>query len=376
MATVPDKKAHHRQKQNKETSEKLDKEYFEKYVPFWSWTDLDNPRNWWFLVAIRVLQALFMTKNLIHPDEYFQATQVAYNWVYGGVSLPWEWDDNFRLRNALYPAYLAGPLYLLKLAGLDTPWVVRVQPYLTHCPLVILNDYFIWKVGKRVIGVDGSRIAMLLIATNRCQNEYIIRCFTNGLEQIFSVIAFYFYIDQDNRFSVNTAILTALISLAFMMRNTSPIGWVPLLAYKVLYKGALLPFILSGIFVALPILALCTYVDTVYYGGDEWIFTGINFLKVNVVHGLSKYFGEDPWYWYLLGSAPKIYTIMYPLVLYANSYGHFVLQKLKSEPPYLTYYTVFYFAFVSLIAHKEHRFLVPLIPFTLLTTGQVIAALL
>lgn len=74
--------------------------------------------------------------------------------------------------------------------------------------------------------------------------------------------------------------------------------------------------------VALPILALCTYVDTVYYGGTEWVFTGVNFLKVNVVHGLSKYFGEDPWYWYLIAFAPAIYTVIYPLVIYANTIGH------------------------------------------------------
>lgn len=82
------------------------------------------------------------------------------------------------------------------------------------------------------------------------------------------MIAFYFFIDQSNKFSLNTVILTALISMAFMMRNTSPIGWIPLLAHKVVFKGSLVPFILSGIFVALPILFLCTYVDTLYYGGD------------------------------------------------------------------------------------------------------------
>jgi len=322
METVLDKIATQRREKSKSDAEKIDKEYFLKYIPFWGLTDMDDRRNWWLLVTIRILQALFMTKNMVHPDEYWQATQVAYNWVYGGVMLPWEWDDQFRLRNALYPAYLAGPLYVLKQLGLDTPWLVRVQPYLTHCPLVILNDYFIWKIGKRIIGIDGSRIAMLLIITNRCQNEYIIRCFTNGLEQIFSVIAFYFFLDQDHRFSLNTVILTALISLAFMMRNTSPIGWIPLLAYKVLFNSSLFPFFVAGILVALPILALCTYVDTVYYGGTEWVFTGVNFLKVNVVHGLSKYFGEDPWYWYLIAFAPAIYTVIYPLVIYANTIGH------------------------------------------------------
>jgi len=67
-----------------------------------------------------------MTSNMVHPDEYWQGTQVAYNWVYGGVSLPWEWHDSYQLRNALYPAFLAGPLYVLKLTGLDYPSVVRI----------------------------------------------------------------------------------------------------------------------------------------------------------------------------------------------------------------------------------------------------------
>jgi hypothetical protein len=53
----------------------------------------------------------------------------------------------------------------------------------------------VWKAGKRVVGVDGTRIAILLLVFNRCENEYIIRCFTNGLEQILSVVAFYFFID-------------------------------------------------------------------------------------------------------------------------------------------------------------------------------------
>lgn len=264
---------------------------------------------------------------------------------------------------------MAAPLYLLKSAGLDYPWVVRVQPYLTHCPLVILNDYFIWKIGKRLIGTDGTRIAMLLLIANRFQNEHIVRCFTNGLEQIFSVIAFYFFMDQGGAFRLHTVVLTALISMAFMMRNTSPIGWIPLLAHKVLFKGSLVPFILSGIFVAIPILALCTYVDTLYYGGDKWVFTGLNFLRVNVMHGLSKYFGEERWYWYLEASAPLIYTVLYPLVLYANTVGHVSIQAKKGEPAYLTYFTCFYVVFFSLIPHKEARFLLPLIPFTLLTTG-------
>ena len=67
------------------------------------------------------------------------------------------------MRNAIYPEYLAAPLYLLKKFGVDYPWIVRVHLYLTQCPLVILNDYFVLKAGKRVVGLDRTRIEMLLV---------------------------------------------------------------------------------------------------------------------------------------------------------------------------------------------------------------------
>ena len=99
----------------------------------------------------------------------------------------------------MYPAYLAGPLYVLKLTGLDTRWAVLVQPYVTHCLLVLLGDLFLWHGAKRYVGQNGARIAMLLTLVNRSQTEFITRCFTNGVEQVLSVIAFYFYLGQKER---------------------------------------------------------------------------------------------------------------------------------------------------------------------------------
>ena len=159
--------------------------------------------------------------------------------MYGGVKLSWEWDEEYRLRNTFYPAILAVPLWLLKVTGLDSKWAVLLQPYLTHAVLVILGDLFIWKAGKRYVGKDATRVTLLLLLFCRVQTEYIVKCFTNAVEQILSVIAFYFFLDQKNSFTKKTIILTATISLSFMMRNTSPIGWIPLLALKVLFDGSL-----------------------------------------------------------------------------------------------------------------------------------------
>ena len=68
------------------------------------------------------------------------------------MQLPWEWTPEYRLRNALYPAYLAGPLWVIKQLGLDTQMVVLLQPYLSHCVLVLVGDLFLWKCAKRYAG--------------------------------------------------------------------------------------------------------------------------------------------------------------------------------------------------------------------------------
>lgn len=131
----------------------------------------------------------------------------------------------------------------------------------------------------------------------------MIRCFTNIIEQVFGVVSFHFWLDQKEKFTKNTIILTALITVSFMMRNTSPVGWIPLLGYKVLYEGSLKPFIISGIFVALPLIYGLILLDTKWYGNsnkwygnphdDKLVLTSYNFLKMNLLDGLSKFFGTS-----------------------------------------------------------------------------------
>lgn len=51
---------------------------------------------------------------------------------------------------------------------------------------------------------------------------------------------------------------------------------------------------ISGLTVGLLTLFICIGIDSLYYGGTEIVITPYNFLKVNVLHNLSKHFGDDP----------------------------------------------------------------------------------
>jgi hypothetical protein len=79
-----------------------------------------------------------------------------------------------------------------------------------------------------------------------------------------------------------------------MIRSTAPIGWIPLLIIKILYDKSFKALLISGLTAGLLTLFVCISIDSAYYGGTELVITPLNFLKINVLHNLSKHFGDDP----------------------------------------------------------------------------------
>mmetsp|Transcript_10843 Transcript_10843/g.14599 ORF Transcript_10843/g.14599 Transcript_10843/m.14599 type:complete len:246 (+) Transcript_10843:710-1447(+) len=161
-----------------------------------------------------------------------------------------------------------------------------------------------------------------------------------------------------------------------MMRNTSPVGWVPLLAIKVLFEGSLCPFLLAAVVVAVPIMLFTVAIDTWFYlgavNGKDWVFTSYNFVQMNLVDGLSKFFGTDPWWFYLVVFAPAIFTAMYPAML-TSLFTHLRSMYSKGQTPYLAYYNAFYLLVFSAIPHKEMRFLLPIVPFAFIMISELLS---
>jgi hypothetical protein len=110
--------------------EESGRDILSKIMPLWKFTNFDSLRMLSLLYIYRLLQSIFLTNNLVHPDGIWQSTEVAYNMVYGGVILPWEWWPEYRLRNTLYPYFISLPLYLLKFFNIDTPYLVRTTPFI------------------------------------------------------------------------------------------------------------------------------------------------------------------------------------------------------------------------------------------------------
>lgn len=187
----------------------------------------------------------------------------------------------------------------------------------------------------------------------------MIRPFTNSLEAMCNTVAIYHFFDQKKEFTRSTAIMTAVISISFMIRTTSPVGWVPLLAWKVLFEGSLPAFLLAGIFVALPVCCACVAADTYYYKSDTWVVTAFNFYSANIAMGLSKFFGIHSPYMYWKMVLPENLHLLTPWVIYGVTQS-FADGWFKKVPPYLAMCVSFYFIFFSAVGHKEDRFMLPI----------------
>lgn len=95
---------------------------------------------------------------------------------------------------------------------------------------------------------------------------------------------------------------------------------------------------------------------------NEWIWTPINFLRVNVLEGISLFYGSSPWHWYLSQGLPILFGVYIPLVL-IGSYRAFQANTglnaaLKQQVLYLSLWVVFVY---SALQHKEWRFLYPIL---------------
>lgn len=131
----------------------------------------------------------------------------------------------------------------------------------------ILDSYF-WKVGKKTVGVYETRMALFFYLTNKSFNEIITGCFSNGIETIFTVVAFHYFLKIKDSMNSNVAIFAILVTLSSMIRNTSALGWLPLLFVKIYYNNSLKPLIIAFLTYGLATFALCILIDSVYYSGN------------------------------------------------------------------------------------------------------------
>ena len=106
-----------------------------------------------------------------------------------------------------------------------------------------------------------------------------------------------------------------------------------------------------------------TYIDSTFY--PKLIFPTFHFLKFNVIQSLSQFYSTSLWHYYFSQGLPILLISYFPLTVYfifltlqVRNSGSFSEVMTKQ----LTRVTLAVIPILSLIAHKEVRFVYPQLP--------------
>lgn len=144
-----------------------------------------------------------------------------------------------------------------------------------------------------------------------------------------------------------TIVFVALTRIT--LQGNSPLSFSTVL---VLFREAIL---CGSLVVGMSVLA-----DRFYFG--EWAFPPYNWLNFNISKSLAVFYGRNPWHYYILQGIPLLCTTSVPFVVPALFKPSSKTADQANILRTLSYAVLSTVIALSLISHKEVRFIYPLLP--------------
>lgn len=168
-----------------------------------------------------------------------------------------------------------------------------------------------------------------------------------------------------------------LAATACILRPTNALVWfsilMPTLSGLLHQRAPLADYLVllrEAIVCGSAVLLMSLTSDYFYYG--QWTFPPYQFLHFNISQNLAVFYGRNDWHYYLSQGLPLLLTTYLPHTLLA-------LYQASSLPPsnirfLFTTTILLALGSLSLIAHKEVRFIYPLLPLLHLVTAPTISS--
>ncbi|ORY52951.1 hypothetical protein BCR33DRAFT_711359, partial [Rhizoclosmatium globosum] len=291
------------------------------------------------------------------PDEYWQSLEVAHEYVFGYGYLTWEWTH--KVRGFTHPMLFA--------LGLEeTEWII-LAPKVFQAVFAAIGDIYTYKLAGKLFGNGAAKWA--LVSSLICFFNFFcaVRTFSNSIETSLTAVAMFYWPWNYTSKTTWTAshIRNLQISLAFaaiacILRPTNAVIWL-YLGTTLLTQLPLPSLPTSLLSVTLIALTLSTLLDYTFY--NEWTLVPLTFLRFNLSHGISTFYGIHTWHWYLSQGIPIVLFTFTPLTIYTA-----LTTRVRGVRGVLGFTVLVY----SLVAHKEFRFIMPLLPVSLGAAGDAL----
>ncbi|KAK5746419.1 glycosylphosphatidylinositol anchor biosynthesis [Elasticomyces elasticus] len=376
------------------------------------------------LLALRLVNALSV-QTLFQPDEYFQSLEPAWQIAFGknaGAWITWEWREH--LRSSLHPLLFAAVYRgaaqlcdLLQIAGSSRTVILLAAPKTFQACIAATGDFFTWTLACKLFGhaSHASYATLAMTAFSPWQFHCSIRTFSNSLETTLTIAALHYWPwqwslvpeqskveppqsntdleppkmaqqfksspDQTDVAVTDPLSLTSapaglyvslsLAAVACILRPTNIIIWAAIAICLLVRNTDLqktVTLLSCAVLCGVSVLAFTLSLDRAYYG--EWVFPPFKFLYFNVVQAVSGFYGHNRVDYYFTEGLPLLLTTGLPFA--ATGLWQSLRPGMDRTMPgaYSERQTRFVLAVtiittvlaMTMISHKEMRFIYPLLP--------------
>ncbi|XP_021276661.1 GPI mannosyltransferase 3 isoform X2 [Herrania umbratica] len=317
-------------------------------------------------LGFRMLNALLI-QTYFNPDEHWQALEVAHRIAFGYGHLTWEWKKG--IRSYLHPMLFALFYKFIAFLGLDTPWFMMRAPRLLQSVFSAVGDLYLYKLSRVLFGDGVAKWALFSQLANWFNFFCFNRTLSNSLETVLTLVGLYYWPcmrSSSNKVPSDSRKWgLAVAALACAIRPTSAITWVYVGLLELYLTHARLRFLFMELIpIGTLVLGFMCLVDCLLYG--SWVLAPLNFLKFNFLSSGGDYYGTHKWHWY--------FTQGFTVMLF--SFLPFCLAGIvKSKYWKLSGLIAWVLGLYSILGHKEFRFVLPVLPISLIFSGYSLAAL-
>lgn len=303
-----------------------------------------------------LLITAFFSKGYHHFDEHFQILEFASLklGMSNAANMPWEY--NTQMRSAVQPAFVVGLYSLLEFVGIENPFIISTLLRLVSVTFsfgitLLMINIFRNEVSEEFFGNWFLPLSLFLWFSAYNSARFSSENWSALFFMAGFCLAFYF----PNRFS-RFLLIGILLGTSFLLRFQSGfliLGFLVWLLF--IKKEKLFGLLLCNVGVLLSI-ALGVLADKWLYG--DWVLSCWNYFNQNILLGKAAGFGTEPWWWYL----KEVFLQGIPpfSLLYLAGTLFFLIKKPKHP---FTFILVPFLLVHLVVAHKEIRFLFPVIYF-------------
>ncbi|XP_055928183.1 GPI mannosyltransferase 3-like [Argiope bruennichi] len=307
------------------------------------------------ILFLRLISVVIVRSSFV-PDEYWQSLEVAHKTAFGYGHLTWEWQK--KIRSYVYPSII----YILYRIFPESVGTIVFLPKIFQAVLSSIGDFFTYKLSCKLFGSKCGYWTLFNLLTSWFLFYCSSRTLTNMAETSFTSCGLYFYPWNTGKHKGLTCSYLWFAGVSCLIRPTAAILWLPLYLYHLWREKDCICMLGKTLFIGCIILSILLCCDRYFYG--EWVLTPYNFFLFNWSNDIGAFYGQHNFLWYFFSGFPVVLGI------------HLLPFLMGFSLPYLRHFYLLIFWMIlvlSLLSHKEFRFLLPILPLSLVICSAVMS---